>query len=127
MKTNAWLRRILCWFVVLLGISTSIIPATANAAPVLGTKKVIVLRVYFHDYAATSRYTQVQVQGFFSNLDTLWQNTSYTKININSVVSTLFQLPDNRSLYVDDFFDGDLSNGGKFSKVLTDAIANSPG
>ncbi len=127
MKTNAWLGRMLCWFVVLLGISTSIIPATANAAPVLGTKKVVVLRVYFQDYAANSRYTQVQVQGFFSNLDTLWQNTSYTKININSVVTTLFQLPDNRSLYVDDVFDGDLSNGGKFSKVLNDAIANSPG
>lgn len=127
MKTNAWLGRMLCWFVVLLGISTGIIPATANAAPVLGPKKVMVLRVYFQDYAATSRYTQVQVQGFFSNLDTLWQNTSYTKININAVVSTLFQLPDNRNLYIDDFPTGDLSNGGKFSKVLTDAIANSPG
>src|SRR3989344_1460065 len=126
MKKNAWLGRMLCWFVVLLGISTSIIPAMENAAPVLGTKKVMVLRVYFQDYAATSRYTQVQVQGFFSNLDTLWQNTSYTKININSVVSALYQLPDNRSLYIDDFANGDLSNGGKFSKVLNDAIANSP-
>ena len=126
MKKNVWLGCILYWLVVLLGISTSIIPAKTNAAPVLGTKKVMVLRVYFHDYAATSRYSQAQVQGFFSELDTLWQDTSYAKININSVVSALFQLPDNRNLYIDDFGSGDLSNGGKFSKVLTDAIANSP-
>jgi hypothetical protein len=99
---------------------------SAQAAPVTGTKKVIVLRVRFHDYAATSRYSLGQVQGFFSNLDTLWQNTSYSNITIDSVVTDLFQLPDNRSLYVDDFGDGDLSNGGKFSKVLTDSIANSP-
>ena len=89
MKKSAWLGCILCWLVVLLGISTSIIPARTNAAPVLGAKKVMVLRVYFHDYAATSRYSQAQVQGFFSNLDTLWQNTSYAKININSVVQPL--------------------------------------
>ena len=41
-------------------------------------------------------------------------------------VSDLFKLPDDRSDYVDDFSDGDLSNGGKYMKVLNDAIANSP-
>ena len=130
MKTEAWKSqfcRFMSYFAVLSALVVAIAPAPIQAAPVLGTKKVMVLRVYFQDYAATSRYTQVQVQGFFSNLDTLWQNTSYTKININSVVSALFQLPDNRSLYVDDFASGDLSNGGKFSKVLNDAIANSTG
>lgn len=96
------------------------------AAPVTGTKKVMVLRVHFADYAANSRYSLAQVQGFFGNLDTLWQNTSYSNITIDSVVSDLYELPDNRNLYVDDFADGDLSNGGKFSKVLTDAIADSP-
>jgi hypothetical protein len=96
------------------------------ADDVLGTKKVMVLRVYFHDYSATSRYTKTQVEGFFGELDQLWQHTSYTKINVSYVVADLFQLPDNRSAYIDDFSDGDLSNGGKFNKVLDDAIDASP-
>ncbi|MBI3804638.1 MAG: hypothetical protein HY282_12845 [Nitrospirae bacterium] len=99
---------------------------SADAAPVTGAKKVMVLRVHFADYTATSRFSLTQVEGFFSNLNTLWQNTSYSTITINAVVSDLFQLPDNRSLYIDDFPTGDLSNGGKFSKVLNDAIANAP-
>lgn len=101
--------------------------ATIGAAPVTGTKKVVVLRVYFQDYAATSRYSLAEVQSFYDNLDQLWQNTSYKNIDVVADVSTLFQLPDNRSQYIDDFSNGDLSNGGKFDKVLTDAIDNSPG
>jgi hypothetical protein len=97
-----------------------------NGADVLGIKKVMVLRVYFNDYTATSRYSKTQVEGFFSKLDTLWQDTSYSKISISYQISDLFQLPDDRSLYIDDFATGDLSNGGKFDKVLNDAIANSP-
>ena len=94
---------------------------------VLGTKRVMVLRVYFHDYSATSTYSKAQVEGFFGDLDTLWRNTSYNKINISAQVTDLFQLPSNRSAYIDDFADGDLSNGAKFGKVLLDAIANAPG
>ncbi|HPD42546.1 MAG TPA: hypothetical protein PLD43_13410, partial [Anaerolineae bacterium] len=107
-------------------------PPVASAADltpqgdVLGTKKVMVLRVYFHDYAATSRYTQAQVEGFYVLLDQLWRNTSYNKINITYTVSSLYQLPDNRSAYIDDYSDGDLSGGSKFGKVLGDAIAHAP-
>jgi hypothetical protein len=96
------------------------------AADVLGPKRVMVLRVHFNDYAANSRYTKAQVEGFFGELDQLWRDTSYNKINIVSQVSDLYILPDNRSLYVDDFPDGDLSNGDKFWKVLDDAIDNAP-
>src|SRR3954462_14683776 len=39
---------------------------------VVGVKRVMVLRVYFHDYVATSRFTKAQVQGFFGQLDQLW-------------------------------------------------------
>jgi len=35
---------------------------------------VMVLRVYFHDYAASSRFTKAQVQGFFGQLDQLWRD-----------------------------------------------------
>ncbi len=98
-----------------------------QAADVLGTKKVMVLRVYFHDYAASSRYTKAQVEGFFGNeLNQLWKDTSYNRIDIAAVVTDLFQLPDNRSEYIDDDPDGDLSNGGKYMKVLSDAVAASP-
>ncbi len=101
--------------------------ADVNASGVvLGAQKVMVLRVYFKDYANNSRYTKAQVQGFFGQLDTLWQKTSYGKISINYQVTDLFQLPDNRSLYIDDIADGDLSNGGKFDKIIDDAIANAP-
>jgi hypothetical protein len=94
---------------------------------VVGAKRVMVLRVYFHDYAASSRFTKAQVQGFFGQLDQLWRDTSYSKISISSQVTDLYQLPSNRSDYIDDFGDGDLSNGGKYWKVLDDAIANAPG
>ena len=99
---------------------------TAAAPPVTGAQRVMVLRVYFNDYAATSRYTQAEVQGLFANLDQLFQDTSYGNMSIDYQVSSLFQLPDNRSAYVDDVSNGDVSNGGKFNKVLLDAIDNSP-
>ena len=84
------------------------------SAVVSGPQKAIVLRVYFKDYAKNSRYDTGDVTGFFNDLDTLWQNTSYGKMSISHQVTELFQLPDNRSKYVDDFADGDLSNGDKY-------------
>jgi hypothetical protein len=98
----------------------------APAADVLGPKKIMVLRVYFNDYPNTSRYTKAEVEGFFGELNTLWKNTSYDKISINYQVTDLYQLPDDRSDYIDDFATGDLSTGDKFWKVLDDAIANAP-
>ena len=99
-----------------------IVPSEA----VSGAQKVMVLRVYFKDYAKNSRYTTGDVETFFDQLDTSWQNTSYGKMSISYQVSELYQLPENRVKYVDDFADGDLSNGDKYGKVLTDAVANSP-
>lgn len=96
-------------------------------ADVLGTKRIIVMRVYFHDYANTSRYTQAQVQGFFDNqLNTLWQHSSYGKISIAAQATALYQLPSNRSHYITDHGDGDTSDGSQYGNVLLDAIANSP-
>jgi hypothetical protein len=59
---------------VTIGFVQVIIAAMVGtaAAQVTGPKHVVVLRVYFHDYANTSRYTQAQVQGFFTQLNTLW-------------------------------------------------------
>lgn len=110
---------------VMLGILLLwVLNAFANVS---GAQNVVVLRVYFQDYTNTSRYTKTQVEGFFTQLDTLWgTNNSYGNITLNAQVSDLYQLPSNRSDYIDDFADGDLSNGGKYSKVLTDAVANSP-
>ncbi|MCO6450206.1 MAG: hypothetical protein J5I90_05400 [Caldilineales bacterium] len=102
----------------------SIVAPVGN--PIVGVKKVVVLRVFFNDYANASTFSQAQVQGLFDNLDQLWQDTSYGQISIDHEVSTLFQLPSNRVAYIDDFPDGDLSNGGKYQKVLDDAVANAP-
>ncbi|TLZ51440.1 MAG: hypothetical protein E6K18_04985 [Methanobacteriota archaeon] len=91
-------------------------------------KRIMVLRVYFHDYAATSRFTQAQIDAIFNtNLNLLWQNTSYGHIGISGQVSALYQLPDNRADYITDHSTGDSSDGGQFDKVLNDAIANAPG
>jgi hypothetical protein len=109
---------------------------TAAADDVTGPKKVVVLRVYFQDYANTSRYTLAEVEGMFDELDQLWRDTSYNQISIVHEVSDLFQLPDNRTAYIDDLPPcepdpaiqplGDLSCGAKFTKVMNDAIDNSP-
>ncbi len=100
---------------------------TLAGGVVTGTKHFVVLRVYFNDYSATSRYSQSQVEGFMSNIAELWgTDSSYGNITFTSEVSSLFQLPSDRSAYIDDFSDGDLSNGGKYMKVLNDATANAP-
>ncbi len=109
-------------------------PAKAPAA-VTGPQKVLVLRVYFADYPNASRYTKAEVEGFFGLLDELWQDTSYDNISVSYEVSDLFQMPDNRSEYIDDGgtpdtcaedSSGDLSCGGKYLKILTDAVNNAP-
>jgi hypothetical protein len=113
-------------FVLSGGTAIGHIAETARGTDVTGTKRVMVLRVYFNDYTATSRYSRAQVEGFFGDLNKLWTNTSYGKITIASQVTDLYKLPSNRSAYVDDFSDGDLSNGAKYWKVLNDAIDNAP-
>ena len=106
-------------------------------ADVTGPQRVIMLRVYFNDYANTSRYSRADVEGLMAQVDTLYQNTSYGNVSIDYQVSELYQLPDNRSEYVDDGDGaggtpcdptswGDLSCDDKYFKVLEDAIAASP-
>jgi hypothetical protein len=97
-----------------------------RAVVVSGTKHFVVLRVYFHDYAATSRYTQTQVEGMFGQLAQLWgTNSSYGNITITYAVSTLFQLPGNRSAYIQTPPDN-LSSTAQYYQLLNDAVANSP-
>jgi len=99
---------------------------TAVEADVTGPLKMLALRVYFQDYAEQSRFDTTEFQNITENIDQLWQNTSYGNSSLEWQVTELYQLPDDRSDYVDDFSDGDLSNGGKYMKVLDDAIANAP-
>lgn len=110
-------------------------PANLLAGEVSGPQKVLVLRVYFADYPAETRYTREEVEDLFVELDGLWQDISYGHISIQYEVSELFQLPDNRSEYIDDGgtpgtcaedSSGDLSCGGKYLKILTDAVDNAP-
>ncbi|MGD8518288.1 MAG: hypothetical protein PVG54_15090, partial [Anaerolineae bacterium] len=137
MKRSFW--HILAMALTLvLGLEGFLVAAQAHEPEdvVTGAQRVMVLRVYFNDYSNTSRYTQTEVEGFFDQLDQLWQDISYGTISIDYQVSALFQLPDNRSAYIDDGgtpdtcaedSSGDLSCGDKFGKVLLDAIADSPG
>jgi len=134
MKRSFW--HILAMALTLvLGLEGFLVAAQAHEPEdvVTGAQRVMVLRVYFNDYSNTSRYTQTEVEGFFDQLDQLWQDISYGTISIDYQVSALFQLPDNRSAYIDDGgtpdtcaedSSGDLSCGDKFGKVLLDAIAD---
>jgi hypothetical protein len=110
--------------------------AASGQAATATAKKIVVLRVYFNDYANASRYDQAQVTSMMGELNDLLKNTSYNNASANFVVSTLFQLPSNRSAYIDDSplcepdpalrpF-GDLSCDTKYMKVLNDAVANAP-
>ena len=119
-------RRILQWLylVVVASMVLSVIPGTMSTAAPSGAQRVVVLRVYFHDYANTSHYTKTQVQNIFdNNISPLWKNISYGNMTIDANLTDLYQLPDNRSAYVDDYSDGDLSGGGKYMKLLNDAVA----
>lgn len=119
-----------------------------SAPPTPDFLRVMLLRVYFDDYTATSRFTQAEVDGIFNDdMDGLWQNTSYGHVGIDAQVSALYELPDNRADYITDcpeegfpacptdngnpppsgtVLSGDLSSGAEFSNVLNDAIDSAP-
>jgi hypothetical protein len=115
---------------------------------VSGEQKFLIIRVYFNDYSAVACYAKDAAEeavllsdGSSSNdpdcgnieedlmipQNTLWKNTSYNKISFAWDITDLYQLPSNRSTYIDDYDDGDLSEDGKFSRVLEDAVDLVPG
>src|ERR1700704_1823459 len=98
MSAASWSRR-LAYLAIVLALS--LFAPGAHAVTVSGSQKVVVLRVYFHDYTKTSRYTKTQVDGFFSQINTLWgAHSSYGNMSINAEVNDdLIQLPGNRSDY----------------------------
>ena len=124
--SSVWSRRIAHLAIML---TLSFFAHAVHADTVSGSKKVVVLRVYFHDHTKTSRYTKTQVDDFFSKINTLWgAHSSYGNMSINAEVNDdLIQLPGNRSDYIDDHSDGDTSDGPKYMKVLNDAVAASTG
>jgi len=98
--------------------------ASLSADPISGPKTVVVLRVYFNDYANASLLSLADVQARFDDLDQLWRDTSYNKINIVHRVSDLYQLPSNRSAYIDDG-DGWIDTNG--NGVYDPGVDNSDG
>ncbi len=112
----------------------AVLPEDVSATVISGPQRAMVIRVRFNDYPDASRFTQAEVQGFMdSELNTLWGNISYGGISITATVTPLLQLPDNRSLYIDDLPPcepnpawrplGDLSCDSKYMKVLQDAVS----
>jgi hypothetical protein len=78
-------------------VAFSLVADGVHAVTVSGPQKVVVLRVYFHDRTKTSRYTKTQVEGFFSQINTLWgAHSSYGNISISAEVNDdLIQLSGN--------------------------------
>ncbi|MEE9320820.1 MAG: hypothetical protein V3U76_10275 [Granulosicoccus sp.] len=120
------LRRRLRSISAMLSCALAMVSAPVATADVTGPLKMIALRVYFQDYIEESRFNTVQFETLTNSIDKLWRDTSYGNSSLDWQISELYQLPDNRSAYIDDLGNGDLSNGGKFMKVLNDAIANAP-
>lgn len=110
---------------------------------VTGEQKFLIIRVYFDDYNAVSCYAKDAADEalllsdasgsndpFCGNVEddlmvpqnTLWKNTSYNNISFAWDITDLYELPKNRSAYIDDYDDGDLSEDGKFDKLFNDAI-----
>ena len=109
-----------------LGFALSICtPVSVHADPVLGTKRVMVLRVYFHDYAATSGTRRRRSR---ASSATSTRSGSTPRTARSTRPRRLRPVPAARQprAYVDDFSGGDLSNGTKFWKVLNDAIDKAP-
>ena len=114
---------------LILGLTAGLLPPDAHSVE---TKNVILLRVYFDDYAANSRYTKAEVEAMMEDMNQLWVDTSYGNIDIDYQVTDLYELPDVRTDYIDDLPlcepdpakrpNGDLSCDPKFEKVLEDAI-----
>lgn len=123
--------------------------AVSPRADVTGTKNFLVMRVYFQDRAAVSYYARdaadEAVTGLTRNveddllkpLDALWQQTSYGHISIGWDITPLYQLPQNRSKYITDYANGDLSDGCSSSSggtctrleyyaAIQDAVNNLP-
>ena len=123
-RTPARCARIVIAALLPLGALCAAPDASAN---VTGVKRVMVLRVHFKDYTATTHYSKAQITGFFdTDLNKLWNETSYGQISLSNQVTDVYALPKNRSDYVDDAATGDLSGGAKFNAVLDDAIASVP-
>jgi hypothetical protein len=95
-------------------------------AQLSGPQNIIVLRVYFHDFPAKTRFTSSQVSTFFSNLNTLWgTETSYAKISLKTQITNLFEVPQDSSVYLDSE-GGSFSTLAGFSALVNDAVAHAP-
>lgn len=119
-----------------------------SRAALTGTKKYLVMRVYFNDKTATSYYGKdasdtsgtsgMSVEeDLLKPLKTFWELTSYGKVTIDWDITDLYQLPKNRNWYIKDESGGDLSSGcadpagtdpcmSKFARAVSDAVANIP-
>jgi hypothetical protein len=102
------------------------IGASPLAPPAPELVRIMLLRVYFNDYTATSLFTQADVQSLFDNeLNQLYMDTSYGHIGIDAQVTALYQLPEDRDEYINDYSNGDLSQE-HYDDVVLDAINNAP-
>jgi hypothetical protein len=78
-RTPARLLAVGLLLAVVASLSSGLSPTTARG-DVTGTKKVLVLRTYFNDYANASRYSKTAVEGLMGSMNQLWKDTSYGKI-----------------------------------------------
>ena len=97
------------------------VPAQAHLT---GTLNFLVLRVQFKDMTGTS-FTDAQTQTMFDNIKTLWgANSSYGAMTPNFRITSLYQVPQNTSVYIDA--GNDSSTGTGFNALVADAVSKAP-
>lgn len=97
-------------------------PRARRGVYVSGTRRYVVLRIWFDDLPSPPRYTKTQVQTFFQDISDLWKTTSSGAVTINTQVSDLYHLHGNSSSST--YWD---SNGWFAYQTLIDAIEASGG
>lgn len=129
----------------------------APRAAVVGTKRYLIMRVYAQDQAATGYYakdladeattglTRSVEEDVMKPLQQLFTDTTYGKVTLTWDITDLYQLPQNRSYYINDCKNVDPSTGAiteagdmslpcgdgisetsKTKRIYTDAVANIP-
>lgn len=87
-------------------------------------RKLLVLRTYFANYEAESRYDATEVAAHMASMNDLWRQTSYDHAELDVSISPLFQVPGDDTDYVD--WDESRSSGAQFIQMVEDAVAAAP-
>ena len=115
-----------CLLKAFFGIAFLLLIPLQARADLSGPQKTLMLRVYFSDVTSATRFTAIDVQNFADDLNTLWgTDTSYGTISLPIQISSLYQVPQATTVYLDSG-GGTSSTATGFGALVKDAVAGAP-